>query len=96
MAKYRVKPGYSFGAYSTFKEGMIVELLEIDAQPFLDKLELVPDEVPAVPEPEAVADPKFAPPSLDMDMPEAPEMPDENAEVVVKSSAVRRAGKSKG
>lgn len=49
MAKYRVKPGYTYGAYGTFREGDIVELPEKDAQPFLDKLMLVPDEVPDAP-----------------------------------------------
>lgn len=71
MAKYRVKPGYTYGAYGTFREGDIVELPEKDAGPFLDKLELVPDEVPdappddypapATPSPEVVAQAEEAP-----------------------------------
>lgn len=102
MAKYRVRPGYTFGAYGTFREGMIVELPELDAQPFLDKLELVPNEVPAGPEapevPESVAEPEIDVP--DVDVPEASVMPDEPvaepAKVQVKNPAARSSGKTKG
>lgn len=68
MAKYRVKPGYTYGAFGTFREGDIVEIPEEDAGPFLDKLELVPLEVPAEPEPETEPDttPAFVPVEQDV------------------------------
>lgn len=61
MAKYRVKPGYTYGAFGTFREGDIVEIPEVDAGPFLDKLEPVPLEVPAEPDPVPVMTPVLVP-----------------------------------
>ncbi len=49
MAKYRVRDGYTYGAFGTYHGGDIVELPEQDAEAFLDKLELVPSEVPDSP-----------------------------------------------
>lgn len=80
MAKYRVKPGYTYGAFGTFKEGDIVELLEVDAGPFLDKLEIVPTEAPSTPEPEAetVAEPEVAlETEAEQEVSEVPEQPAE-------------------
>ncbi len=81
MAKYRVKPGYTYGAFGTFKEGDIVELLEVDAGPFLDKLEIVPTEAPSTPEPEAetVAEPEVVleTEAEQVDVSEVPEQPAE-------------------
>lgn len=87
MAKYRVKPGYTYGAYGTFKEGDIVELLEVDAGPFLDKLEIVPTEAPSAPEPvsetveesDVVLEPEagLEPEAEQEDVSEVPEQPAE-------------------
>lgn len=38
MAKYRVKPGMTFGAERQYKEGAIVTLTPEEAKGFLDKL----------------------------------------------------------
>ncbi len=57
MTKYRVKPGYTFGAFGTYREGDIVELPEADAQGFLDKLQPVPADLPSAPPEETSADP---------------------------------------
>jgi len=40
---YRVKPGYTHGAYNQHGPGALVELTEDEAGGFLDKLELVKD-----------------------------------------------------
>ena len=56
MTKYRVKPGYTFGAFGTYREGDIVELPEADAQGFLDKLQPVPADLPSAPPEETPAD----------------------------------------
>lgn len=40
MPKYRVKPGFTFGAQKQYKPGDIVELTEEESAGFLDKLEL--------------------------------------------------------
>ena len=51
MPKYRVKAGRTFGPGGTIKAGEFVELTEIEAAGFLDKLELVGLAVtPLVPE----------------------------------------------
>jgi hypothetical protein len=47
MAKYRVRPGVTFGAGGKFKPGTVVELRPEDAAAFLDKLQLVTGEKPA-------------------------------------------------
>lgn len=46
MPEYRVKPGYSHGTGKRYGAGDIVELTEVEAQGFLDKLELVIEEKP--------------------------------------------------
>lgn len=77
MAKYVVRPGYTFGAYGTFREGDIVELPEADAQGFLDKLELV-EGAPALVTEQAPPAPAAPPPaaSVSSPAPEAPEAPE--------------------
>lgn len=39
MAKYRVREGFTFGAFDQHKAGAMVELTELEAAGFLDKLE---------------------------------------------------------
>ena len=41
MPKYRVKPGKTFGAGGRYPAGSVVELTEVEAKGFLDKLEPV-------------------------------------------------------
>ena len=41
MATYRVRPGFTFGAFNQHKPGVLVELTEFEAGGFLDKLEPV-------------------------------------------------------
>jgi hypothetical protein len=41
MARWRVKPGFTFGAFSQHRPGDIVEMTEAEAAGFLDKLEQV-------------------------------------------------------
>lgn len=48
MATYRVKPGYRHGAGKKYGPGDLVELTEVEAAGFLDKLELVTQEAPTV------------------------------------------------
>lgn len=84
MAKYRVKPGYTYGAFGTFKEGDIVELLEVDAGPFLDKLEAVPTEAPSTPEPEPEAETVAEPEVVletEAEQADVSEVPEQPAEV---------------
>lgn len=50
MATYIVKPGMTFGAFGTFREGDLVHLDPVAAAPFMDKLALVPDDIPVEPE----------------------------------------------
>jgi hypothetical protein len=82
MAKYRVRDGYTYGAFGTYHGGDIVELPEQDAEAFLDKLELAPSEVPDSP---AIPD--------DVEEPEADvvtlEMPAEPVEVPAEPEAVK-------
>lgn len=42
MAQYRVRPGYTHGAFNQYTAGAVVELSEEEAAGLLDKLELVP------------------------------------------------------
>ena len=41
MATWRVRPGFTFGAFNQFGPGALVELSEFEAGGFLDKLEPV-------------------------------------------------------
>ena len=49
MATWRVRPGFTFGAFNQFGPGALVELSEFEAGGFLDKLELVAPAPPAEP-----------------------------------------------
>lgn len=42
MSLYRVRPGFSFGAFNQFGPGDLVELTEFEAGGFMDKLEPAP------------------------------------------------------
>lgn len=39
MATYRVRPGFSFGAFNQYGPGALVELTDFEASGFMDKLE---------------------------------------------------------
>lgn len=76
MTKYRVKPGYTFGAFGTYREGDIVELPEADAQGFLDKLQPVPADLPSAPPEETPADPPSAVEAEEAEAPVGDVLPD--------------------
>lgn len=75
MARYRVRPGFRFGAYDQHGPGTVVELTEAEAAGFRDKLELVvevalpQEDVPSDPS-DILADPLDVPSD-----PPAPEPP---------------------
>ena len=72
--RYRVRQGYTFGAYDQHTAGAVVELSEAEAGPFLDKLEPAEEEggpegdsldtvssepdAPVEPEPDAPVEPE--------------------------------------
>ena len=80
MAKYRVRPGFRFGAYDQHEPGTVVELTEAEAAGFRDKLERVAepaqvhqDEPPGKTEDDAPpADPAGTPDSPQEDVPSDP------------------------
>lgn len=89
MTKYRVKPGYTFGAFGTYREGDIVELPEADAQGFLDKLQPVPADLPSAPPEETPADSPSEAEAADTETP--PDAPTEK--VAVKRASGKLSGK---
>ena len=52
--QYRVRPGFRFGAFDELGPGDVVELTDVEAQGFRDKLELVVEvaAAPSVPPPD--------------------------------------------